>query len=192
MLSRKRKRTPLTTEESIDKAQAIASSWTGGNLRKVRNYADKFPESKWFPFKTKGDVMVYLYFVVHKLSRAAFSGLLKMQKEIYGAACDVTFLDPGAMIKYVERNCPTLMVEEWEVDNLVRISKRGKKSKTKAESKTGKCAHAKAPETTTRKVLSAILSTTSSMYASTIYLLYYPLPYFLGVDQIIQFARAIC
>jgi hypothetical protein len=108
------------------RAERLAKfGWYGGGLHAPRLYGDGFAESKWFPFRSKGDALVWMYFCAYNLSRAAFTALLAMWT---GTGEDrVTFVSADGMLRYIHRTLPLLEVHTHSVRNVVRVRKKGKK-----------------------------------------------------------------
>jgi hypothetical protein len=100
--------------------------WDGGNLRDLRDgYGSGFAKSKWFPFKTRGDAVLWFYFCAHSPSHAAFETMIRMWK---GTGEDrVTFKTTSGMIKYARAALPLLEVHSYTVRNVVKTRKKGKK-----------------------------------------------------------------
>jgi hypothetical protein len=105
-------------------ARFVEFGWDGGNLHAPRKYEDGFAESLWFPFRYKGDALVWMYFCAYNLSRAAFTALLAMWT---GTGDDrVTFESADGMLRYIHRTIPLLEVHTHSVRNVVRVRKKGK------------------------------------------------------------------
>jgi hypothetical protein len=99
--------------------------WDGGNLRDERDYEPGFDKSKWFPFKSRGDAVVWFYFCAHSPSHAAFETILRMWQ---GNGEDrVTFVTTTGMIKYMRGALPLLEVHKHAVRNAVKTRRKGKK-----------------------------------------------------------------
>jgi hypothetical protein len=108
----------------------IELGWDGGNQRDERDYdaiAPGFDTSKWFPFKTRGDAELWMYFCAHSPAYEAFDTMIKMWK---GTGEDrVTFKTAVGMIKYMRRVLPLLEVHTHSVRNAVKVRKKKKGKK---------------------------------------------------------------
>jgi hypothetical protein len=105
-------------------ARLVQFGWDGGNLHAPKEF-NGFEETKWFPFRSKGDALVWMYFCAYSLSRKAFTALLAMWT---GTGEDrVTFVSADGMLGYIRRMVPLLEIHTHNVRNVVRVRKKGRK-----------------------------------------------------------------